>query len=225
MPYADWLPLLAPNWLQGPVGKPFLQQLGQLLDDERALLVAATQARFPDVTPLEALPIMGAERQLEQGPNEAPELYAGRLKNAWGTWKDAGSHPALLRQLEIAGFTVSDKWLIQRNGRRSTITANVVSFASGPFWTFDGKPPAFYNQFGLLFPGAMPSVTWDPTNGFSPDAATINRLCQKWRPGKAKFMGTYVIASSAVWGWPTTRTWGGMGVNWASGSARFIPPK
>lgn len=224
MSYAEWLPLLAPPWLQGPVGKPFLEELGALLDDQRGLLVAATQARMPDVTPLEALPLIGDERQLEQGPAEEPEIYAGRLKRAWAAWADAGSHPALLRQLEIAGFTAT-KYLIQRNGRRSTIASDVVTFGSGPFWTFDGKPEAFYNMFGLLFPGALPSVTWDPAAGFSADAATINRLAHRWRPGKAKFMGTYIVDSSAVWGWPTTRNWGGGGVTWASGTSRFIPPK
>ncbi len=224
MPYSEWLPLLAPNWQQGPVGRPFLEQLGGLCDDERDLLVAAVQMRMPDVTPLEALPYIGWERQLEQGVVEAPELYAGRLKQAWTIWQDAGSHPALLRQLDLAGFT-DTKWIVQRNGRRSTITSNVVTFATGPFWTFDGKPTSFYNQFGLLFPGAMPTVTWDPANGFSADAAKINRLCWKWRPGKADFMGTFIIDSSAVWGWPTTRNWGGGGVNWASGTARFIPPR
>jgi hypothetical protein len=42
----------------------------------------------------------------------------------------------------------------------------------------------------------------------------IALLCDRWKPAKAKFMGTIVDVSGALWGWPVGLEWGQAGLVW-----------
>jgi hypothetical protein len=229
MPYADWLTRLMPTWLQGAWGAALIEAIGEELDECNDELIQARKASMPTqvaTTPAadKALAEIGFERQLERGPVETAVAYGERLRLAWDVFLRMGSHGALLGQLDIAGYDRPNLYVIQRSGRRSTRTGlGVTTFANGPVWTWSGKPPEAYAEFGLLFTVAQPSLTWDPVTGiFSAAAAKLNRIAWRWRPGKADFMGTVIIASGATWGWPTTRTWGAF--NWG-GTGSFIPPR
>ncbi len=226
--YVDWLPRLVPTWLQGEWGGKWLTAVSAELDEITDELIQARKVSMPGavsttVAAAQALAEIGDERQLERGPTETDAQYGERLRLAWDVFPRMGAHGALLGQLDIAGFDRPNLYVIQRSGRRSTRTGGgATTFTDGPIWTWSGKPPEAYAEFGLLFTAAQPSITWSSGAGFSEAAAKLNRLAWKWRPGKADFMGTTIIVSGATWGWPTTRTWGSF--NWG-GSSVFIPPR
>jgi len=228
MLYQDWLPKLAPPALQGTWSGRLIKALGAELDEctdemiqARKLSMPGTVSTMPAAT--EALAKIGAERQLERGPTETDAQYGERLRLAWDVFPRMGSHGALLGQLDIAGYDRANLYVIQRSGRRSTRTSlGATTITDGPVWTWSGKPPEAYAEFGLLFVAAQPSITWDSLLGFSAAAAKLNRIVWRWRPAKADFIGTAIIASGATWGWPTTRTWGSF--NWG-GTGSFIPPR
>jgi hypothetical protein len=228
MPFVDWLPRLMPPWLQEEWGTKLITAFAAELDEITDELVQARRAFMPTevantLAAAEALELIGEDRQLERAPVETDAAYAERLRLAWDTWKAAGSHKALLQQLVVAGFDRPNMAVIQRSGRRTTISGGgVMTVTDGPVWTFDAKGPIAYAQFGLLFTAAQPTLTWSAGAGFSDAAATLNRIANRWRPAKAEFMGTTIITSGATWGWPTTRTWGSF--NWG-GTSVFIPPR
>jgi hypothetical protein len=228
MPYREWLTHLAPTWLQNKWGGRFLQAIGDELDEIMDELLQARRVSMPTevsgtVAADAALDLLARERVLERGPTETAAHLGERIRTAWDKLPTMGSHPALLEQLDIAGFDRANLFVIQRSGRRSTRTVGgATTIADGPVWTWSAKPPEAYAEFGLLFTAAQPSITWDSGAGFSADAAKLNRITWLWRPGKADFLGTVIIASGAAWGWPTTRTWGSF--NWG-GTGAFIPPR
>lgn len=216
MPYRDWLPRAAPPWLQKGWGRKVLEEVGGAIDDQRDRLNQAVKARFPAYAPADALPQIGKDRTLLRGPTDTDATYGERLRTAWTTWELAGGHKGLLTQLYASGFTTAN--IIQKNGRYTSIDgAGTVTFTDfvGPF-VFDYRDASYYNQFAILFPADVPSVV-----AGSADAATIHKLARAWKPGKAMYMGIFVITGTPVWGWPTTRTWGTD--NWASGGSRYIP--
>jgi hypothetical protein len=222
MEYRDWLSRIGPTWLQKENAAGFLGAVGGALDEQRDLLIEAVLARMPIDTPADALDEIGRDRQLERGVGETDSAYRLRLQAAWDTWAEAGSHESVLRQLQLAGFT--GMYLIQRNGRMTNITGANVVFSTVPSpWTFDSRSTAWYNQFGIVFPADVASVTYSGGT-FSTAAATLNRLVRQWKPGKAHFMGTWIVVSAPSWGWPKTVTWGGGGRTWGGGSTRYIPP-
>jgi hypothetical protein len=236
MPYAKWLPTRMPTSLRGSWGDKLTTALGAELDQQADALRSAVRAAFPKYAPTDALPYIGAELSLPRGAGETDDAYATRLTQSWAAWKRAGSHPALLEQLKLAGVDYANMFLIQANGRRSSINgANVATFADGPIWRFDGADPESWtelatggdglawNKFGLLFTTNQPALTYS-SGIWSPLAATVNQICWKWRPARMRFMGTQIIVSGPTWGWPTTRTWGG-GDTWGGGTTRFIPPR
>ncbi len=221
--YREWLPKFAPTWLQAQWGAAMLATIGGELDDQRELMTAATRARFPGDAPADALPRIGDDRLLERGSGESDLAYAARLIAAWDAWALAGSRRAILLQLKIAGFT--GMYLMQRNGRRSSLDGsdNLV-MTPGPGWAWDYRGPEWFNQFGVVFGVDVPSLTY-VSGVLSDDATKLNRIVHRWKQGRAMFMGTWILESGQLWGWPLSRTWGGVGVLWGSGVSRFIPPR
>lgn len=233
MPYADWLPAQMPTSLQGPWGERLARALGEEFDEQAGNLRAAVLSAFPEHAPADALAYIGRELSLPQGAGETDDAYAARLTQAFSAWKRAGSHPALLEQLKLAGLDYANMYVIQANGRRSSIDAsNAVTFADGPpvqfvaeqvspNWDQSKLGPEIWQRFGLLFTVDQPALTHSG-GVFSALAAAMNAICWKWRPARMIYMGASIIVSGGVWGWPTTRTWGD-GSMWG-GVTRHIPP-
>ncbi len=228
MLYSKWIQLLMPGPQQGPWSARFMKVIGEVIDEIVDELTQAARIGMPGAmngTPAsdEALALIGLERQLEAGTLETDASYAARLYSAWDTWKEAGSHAALLKQLYIAGFDITNLYVIQKSGKRSQLTPpSTITYTQGPVWTLDGKPAEAYAAFGLLFVTPQPLLTWSEGVGYSDAAAHLHRIARRWRPAKAEFWGTEILISGAAWGWPTTRTWGSF--NWG-GTTTFLPPE
>jgi hypothetical protein len=217
--YKDYLPSIAPPWLQGPIGKKFWQSVGQVMDAHRARITDGTKARFPGYAATDSLDAIGADRQLPRALGESDEDYAARLEAAWTTWGEhpeegggAGSHLALLRQLAAHGFVMgaTGTTIVQQNGRYSQLDGSgdlvlgtlmecvnrmdLTGAVPGdtPGWTFDGRPD-FYSMFGILFPD---------NQGF--ELPLLNRLVEKWKPAKALYIGAWRIVTGTLLGWPPT---------------------
>ncbi len=69
------------------------------------------------------------------------------------------------------------------------------------------------------FTGYVDLIAWTAdSNPFASPPQSLKNLIEvianRWKPAKAKFMGTIVLVSGAVWGWPANLTWGASGLNW-----------
>jgi hypothetical protein len=222
MPYAEWLPRLAPGWLQRKWGGGYLRAVGAEMDELRDEIAQARRAGYPTYAGMgpatDGLARMGAERGLERG-TETDEVYAERLRRAWETLPRRGSPKALLLQLKILGYDYANLMYVQRSGRRVKVdVADEITITDGAIWTFDGKPAQAYAQWGLVFEIAQPSITYS-SGVFSAAAARLNRIAWRWRPAQTEFMGTWIIGSGTYWG---EEDWGAF--NWG-GTGSFIPPR
>lgn len=111
--YRDFLQKNAPPWLQGDNAQALLGALGDYLDGAKTRVRQAIKARFPGLAAEAgddyALSQMGAERQIDRGPQDTLTAagrarYAAKIEGAWETWARAGSPLSLLLALEEAGY-------------------------------------------------------------------------------------------------------------------------
>jgi hypothetical protein len=181
-------------------------------------------ANFPDQGPADAVPYVGADRMLPQAVGETLANYRERLRTAWDAtsgWSFAGSHGSVLLALARAGFPTglaSGAVIIQRTARYSYLNAGVVTFGSHSGWTFDASPIRFWNQFGIIFGADVAGLSDGTALG-----KQFNAIVRTWKPAKARFMGTWIVVSGTLWGWPLGVTWGAGGRLWG-GVSRFLSP-
>lgn len=95
---------LAPPWLQDPssAGGRFLYVVGVVGDALIDKMEQALLARMPERADPSALPLIGADRLLPQGPGETNAQFALRLRKAFPTWQRAGINSGVFRQ--VLGF-------------------------------------------------------------------------------------------------------------------------
>lgn len=53
--------------------------------------------------------------------------------------------------------------------------------------------------------------------------ARLKLIINTWRPAKALCVGVAAIQQGAIWGWPTTQTWGQVGLKWGDSLAPIVP--
>jgi hypothetical protein len=230
---------LAPGWFQDANGKVWQEQLGaekdlQLDTNRQAVLadlprpeavsVALADGAIPDDVYTDSLNLVGADRMLPRATGEADLAYATRLQNVWDGvdgWSFAGSHGALLLALARAGLPATGlaagAVVFQKTRRYAYLSAGVVTFGAHTGWTFGADPAAIWNQFGIIFGADISDLTVG-----SQKALLIDEIVKQWKPAKAKFMGTWVVVSGSIWGWPFGVEWGDPSRNWG-GVVRFIP--
>lgn len=243
--YREWLPSIAPAAFKRPQGQAYLAQYGAEADAVVARAKAAIEARAPGAGPSDALPFIGAERQIIRGPGDTDDSYAERLRRAWETWELGGKQYGILMALRALGYTATngDPLLVQVNGLGYQLTdsdatdgSNIVLTDLGgnpnlpgnpPWWMFDSdlSSGAFWSKFALVFP-SIPSGWTDIQNPPTPSTAPtldevnlIRRVVNKWKGAKATFVAIAVITGGELWGWPVG-TWGDPGV-WGGSSVEW----
>ncbi len=309
--FKRWWHSLPIPWLVGDAtSQADADAQATVIGQQADLVFEATKARMPSLGPADALPHIGGDRQLEQGPEETDANFRIRLQTAWDDWARAGTALEMLVQLHWAGFT--DAVIAQQNGLLYSLSAYptagvdptsllVIEDASTsvtlgvPWWTIDAVD-AMANRFVVLFPTSAPAfmcsgtavfddtdyatVTWNnpftdstyvvqpgavygemvtvsadlttrtPTTcgiyasgpftgsvdvkawtaGANPfndlhagDLARVRRIIERWKPARTICVALYVITTAPVWGYPTTTTWGQVGLNWgASASTAYL---
>lgn len=186
--YAAWFQSLPIPWLVGgPVGSKDAAAQSALLDGQVARLKLAQKAHFPSYAPSDALPHIGGDRQLEQGPTETNANFVIRLKTAWDDWSRAGQPAELLAQLYWGGFPGAV--LVQQNGLFYQLTAAPTA----------GVDPTPLLQIGAL--GGNASMGLYPVAGITISVVTGGVL------GVAQFSITQGSLSTGLVTSAATSTW------------------
>lgn len=102
--YEDWLPELAPPWLQKERGRALLNGWGQALDEYASLTATGLLARWAALAPEDALNLLGAERGLTRYPGESIEAWRTRVLGAWEFWQWSGTEYGLSVALSQLGY-------------------------------------------------------------------------------------------------------------------------
>jgi hypothetical protein len=119
--FVDWYKTAPVPWLvSGPNGQREANTWPAVLDQLSVLLDTARKVAYPDYAPSDALPHLGGDRKLVQGPTESDANFRIRLKGVWDDWARAGTWLELLVQLYWGGWT--DIVIVQQNGLASYLT-------------------------------------------------------------------------------------------------------
>jgi hypothetical protein len=251
MPFSTWLPSVAPPWLARAVGAAYFRVVGGVMDSVRQRLVEAAKVRMPSFAAAmgasDALEAIGRDRLLPRGAAESDIPYALRLVGAWDTWGGdntpltgkgggAGAHLGLLNALALLGLPTgpTGATIVQQNGRYAQLDGDGLlvlgdlmtcinrqdltgAVNARPGWTFEGRDN-FYSEFGMVFPADVPALT-----AGSVLAAQLEAAAARWKPGKAVYVGAWVIEAGRTLGWPTGRTLG-TDPNLGGNTIRYLPP-
>lgn len=182
----DVIKQISPPWLADGVAEKFLYTIGLGSDALLEKLNQAMQARFPGRCDPSALPYIGNDRVMSQGPNEPNSAFALRLKKAFDTWQRAGSRRSVLQQvlgyvsnsLNVSATQVPVGAIVGATGS-TYATWDVFSSADDATkvphhqrvapanWNWDGTNN-WWNQFLVLY---FPLI---PTAGSSGTAASVS---------------------------------------------------
>ena len=214
--YAQMGSDLSPPWLDEN-GTKYLYALSTQISVLAEALRMGVLQRFPSYCLPEALPHIGADRQIRRGINESDDAYKGRLRNAFQTWKKAGSPLAVLDQIaqyyapnapvlryvvngvDENGTRVTDWWTLD-NGEFSYHRANPSN------WNWDGTFPAMRFWIIVYTPTLTPwtygsghaygdgnSYGFLGTNQFIQD---IRALTEQWKAA-GSHAGTFDLGCDA----------------------------
>lgn len=87
-----------------PRGRAWSQAFGSVEDAQAIRARRAVRTRYPDFALDGALPIIGADRLLPQGPTESNQDFATRLKRAFALWYFGGTPTGVVQAFLQAGF-------------------------------------------------------------------------------------------------------------------------
>jgi hypothetical protein len=224
-PGVDPVDGLAPAWLSRPAGKAWLGAFGDQKDWLTELTKQAVKARCADVAPSDALPLIGAERQLVRGVTETEADFRARILAAWDLWQYGGTAYGLLRALVTAGYPGP---VIQTQGSAQQFQldsggALVVQSLTPPMH-LGGTPSELWSDFGIVIPKPWPA-RWggvalaDGTN----EQKTFAAMVASWKPAHARCV-KIVVQDGNLWG-SGGLTWAGASLKWGQGTnTNWTPP-
>lgn len=210
--FVEWWRNLPIPWLVGgDVGSDEATANGESIDAQVSLIKQAIKARMPGLSPDDAVLHIGADRQLEPGPDETLESFRIRCLTAWDDWARAGTALELLVQLHFVGFP--EAIIVQQSGLAYQLSAppapgedptallvidelgsNELLDGAPPWWSFDLNNQ-LCSRFAILFPPGVAS--------FAPeDRARLRRVISRWRPRKATAVEVVAFSLGKTVGWP-----------------------
>lgn len=162
--FVEFLQSLPIPWLvAGANGAKEQLSNGTVLDQQADLIKQAVKARMPDYAPADALPHIGGDRALVQGPSETNANFITRTKTPWDDWARAGTHLEMLVQLYWIGF--SGAIVVQQNGL-------AYSLSGAP--TAGADPTGLLTITNLGTVGATPGLAPNPLYDNNPASKTFN---------------------------------------------------
>lgn len=223
----DLVAAISPPWLQRlgqgqSVGAKLLYVMGLAGDKAIEKLDQAVRARMPGLGDPSALPLIGADRVMVQGPNEPNAAFALRLQDAFAAWQRAGNAWSVLRQL-VAYFSPLgpriDDW--SNTGARDEFAAGAdptqppVHTPPGT-WNWDGLTTRWWRMWTILFASSTTPVvctgegTWGDGDkwgdeskswGLSlpePTWATVRTIIDTWKAAHAFHVWTIVSLDNTL---------------------------
>lgn len=193
MNYDDYQVRRAPSWLSDAAGIVWNRVLGTMKNAVTAATEAAVMCRFPSRAPLDALPVLLEDRQLDPPWNETESSVRARLKAAWATWTEAGRPKSLADALRLAGYT---KFEILEQKDDPTLE----------WWEFEVRlyPPfPWVDQYLIDGRWDDPGV-WDDGGVWAPDMplpdmARVRQAVAKWPGTHTRCRGILVVHAGEAW--------------------------
>lgn len=191
--------------LQGRWARAWGRSLGAEKDTTIERARQAVLAGAVTRCPADALPLLGADAQLEQLPGETAASFRARIAGAWDTWPWAGTRTGLGTIFTLLGMTVR---LATATELARTPWAQWWAFASATGWTRRAWN-AGASSWGLGVWGSSASRS---------DVRRVRRLARRFSNARDRGWVVILQSSPGVWGAPGT--WGAPGV-WGARNPRW----
>jgi hypothetical protein len=163
--FRDMADAISPTWLNGPVGQRFRYSMAVLYDALADGAGYAVLSRFPQTAPADALPLIGADRQITRGFAESNASYENRLIQWLDLWRSAGSPMGVLlavlglflpTSIKVVTVDNSSNWNTYALGANPfPITAAVPTppvYAKGTNnWNWDGNFALWWRTWVILY--------------------------------------------------------------------------
>ncbi len=141
----DVIKQLSPPWLAEGTNEKYMYNLGLACDALLEKMNQAMRAHMPGLCHFSALPYLGRDRVLAQGPFESNDNFTTRLTQAFDTWQRAGSRRAVMSQVlnYISGYIVEDTDQVPHSVTVSCSSAGTWATWDTYFSTSDlSQPPS-----------------------------------------------------------------------------------
>ena len=149
--FRDAIREVSPWWLRDKVGGGVLYAIGMELDRLCEDLRAGVKTRFPGFYSMESLALIGRERRIRRGRNEADGTYVTRLLRWLDDHARRGNPYALLAQVHAyyapASFGVELRYV---SGRRFAMDTSGNVVRGDVTWTPPGDP-AQWSRWWLIY--------------------------------------------------------------------------
>lgn len=195
MSWADIQLTAATRWLRGKVGSAVHFAAGITNEALGKILIVGIQARFPSTEQPDALPYIGRDRNLDQGPFESAASFATRCRFAFDTWSTAG-HPRELLGAILAYLSPNAPILRVVGGLSiwDTLSSGVSSllYASPANWNWD-ENVRWWRAWPIIYkPSFGPSPKWGAfkwgdgstygSGATSTQVRALRNIVRKWKP-------------------------------------------
>lgn len=204
--YRKWAIDNAPPWLRGEWGGRIVEFVGFLFDtiEEESFEAGAAGSIESPTFPVDALALIGSERNIERYNAETDDQYAARVQGAWVAWPQAGTMNGLLSQLTAAGFDAEIKEMRD--------------------WDWDGDAANWSRVWVVLHNTGWVRNKWGDgrkwgegvwgVNASRDEVHTLRRLIRKWKPAHVVVIVVVVLDEvtwaaeqpDGTWGNPANRS-------------------
>lgn len=193
MDYDDYQVEYAPSWLSDDNGKLWNRCLGLVKQAIVEGAKLATKMRFADTAPIDALPVLLEDRDLDPAWGENETSVRARIKRAWVTWLMAGTKAGMSEGLRLAGYT---NFEIREQPQDGTLKWwEFEVWLTPPFpwldsYLADGRwdDPGVWDDGGLWAPDLPP-----------PDLARLRLVVRKWKPAHASCRAIVIVHAGEQW--------------------------
>lgn len=215
------------NGLTGPVAQRFRYSQAVLWDALADAGGYAVLSRFPQRAPSDALPIMGADRQIVRGFSELDASYSARLLQWLDLWRAAGSPMGVL--LAVLGLFLPTSIAVRTVDNSSNW--NSYSLGATPFplsasvptpptyvqgagnWNWDGNTAPWWRAWVILYVGPLgwtigphwgdggnwgdAGRLWGITGPSSGQIQALRAIVKQWKPAHCWVVNIILTANTA----------------------------
>jgi len=184
--FRDLFERLSPTWLLQFWGIRLVGSsvslIADILVEGAAQAIKAHLLRQPS-SPVDALPLVGLDRDMVRYRADTDASYRQRLLDAWDIYEHAGNERAIELNLRAYGLV---------NFYFPTVLKG---------WPFENPPvPANWSRFGIVILQPHP---WTPASPITAaELETIVRIARKWKSGHEQIVQVVVVYSEPYYDQP-----------------------
>lgn len=191
--YDDYQESKPAPWPKGDDAKLWDRVLGLMKQALVEGVKLATKMRFADTAPLDALPVILEDRNLDPAWRESETSVRARIKRAWTTWLLAGTKAGIEEGLRLAGYTNFQVREQPQDGTLRWFEFEVWLFPPFP-WVDQYLADGRWDDPGVWDDGG----TWSADLPVE-DLARLRLVVRKWKSKHSECRRIVIVHAGEAW--------------------------